>query len=161
MCNINGPFKLCTCAEKVDRTKPHWILHRYLQSKEIDPDYGFEFRKGKWKMLEPFERYSYSHSLRHFGKIIGLKKTIKFLNNILPILLLASFLFACDLKPIDYSKKSRKSSYVSESTTQTGRLRKAHARKSISTSKRAFKNRLNSRSYYNRNKNRRKLRKGD
>ncbi len=75
-------------------------------------------------------------------------------------LILASFLFACDLKPIDYSKKRRKSSYVSASTTQTRRLRKAHARKSISRSKRAFKNRLNSRSYYNRNKNRRKLRKG-
>jgi hypothetical protein len=128
---------------------------------EMYPDYGFEFRKGKWKMLEPFERYNYSHSLRHFGKIIGLKKTITILNNILPFLLLVSFLFSCDLKPIDYSKKRRKSSYVSASTTQTGRLRKAHARKSISTSKRAFKNRLNSRSYYNRNKNRRKLRKGD
>ncbi len=220
MCNINGPFKLCTCAEKVDRTKPHWILHRYLQSKEeiqligefsnpdpdqlrsernlkrrlnlvnifdfeyepvegdflelflcpdiededdeeMYPDYGFEFRKGKWKMLEPFERYNYSHSLRHFGKIIGLGKTITALKNTLPFLLLVSFLFSCDLKPIDYSKKRRKSSYVSASTTQTGRLRKAHARKSISTSKRAFKNRLNSRSYYNRNKNRRKLRKGD
>jgi hypothetical protein len=73
-------------------------------------------------------------------------------------LFIALFLFACDLKPIDYSMKRRKSSYVSASTTQTGRLRKAHARKSISTSKRAFKNRINSRSYYNRNKNRRKLR---
>jgi hypothetical protein len=31
----------------------------------------------------------------------------------------------------------------------------------VSSSKRAFKNRINSRSYYNRNKNRRKLRKGD
>jgi hypothetical protein len=162
MCNINGPFKLCTCADKVDRTKPHWILHRYLQSKEeIDPDYGFEFRKGKWKMLEPFERYSYSHSMRHFGKIIRLGKTITTLKNTLPFLLLVSLLFACDLKPIDYSKKRRKSSYVSASTTQTGRLRKAHARKSISTSKRAFKNRLNSRSYYIRNKNRRKLRERD
>jgi hypothetical protein len=53
---------------------------------EMDPDYGFEFRKGKWKMLEPFERYSYSHSLRHFGKIIRLGKTITTLKNTLPFL---------------------------------------------------------------------------
>ena len=34
MCDVNGPFKLCTCGTNVDRTKPHWILHRYIQSKE-------------------------------------------------------------------------------------------------------------------------------
>ncbi len=34
MCDVNGPFKLCTCDTNVDRTKPHWILHRYIQSKE-------------------------------------------------------------------------------------------------------------------------------
>ena len=71
------------------------------------------------------------------------------------------FLFACDAKPIDYSKRIHKSSYARAGSTQTGSLRKAHARKGISTSKRAFKNRLNSKSYYNRNRNRRKLRKGN
>lgn len=34
MCDVNGPFKLCTCENKVDRNKPHWNLHRYTQSKE-------------------------------------------------------------------------------------------------------------------------------
>jgi hypothetical protein len=34
MCDVNGPFKLCTCDTSVDRTKPHWILHRFIQSKE-------------------------------------------------------------------------------------------------------------------------------
>ncbi len=34
MCDVNGPFKLCTCDTVVDRTKPYWILHRYIQSKE-------------------------------------------------------------------------------------------------------------------------------
>jgi len=81
--------------------------------------------------------------------------------NILSFLLLSTFLFSCDLKPIDYSKKTRKSSYSRASNTQTGQRRKAHARMGVSSSKRAFKNRINSRSYYNRNKNRRKLRKGE
>ena len=75
--------------------------------------------------------------------------------------LVAIFLIGCDAKSIDYSKRTRKSSYVRAGSTQTGWLRKSHARMGVSSSSRAFKNRLNSRSYYNRNKNRRKLRKGD
>lgn len=78
--------------------------------------------------------------------------------SILYTTLVAIFLLSCDAKPIDYSKRTRKSSYVRAGSTQTGRLSKSHARMGVSTSKRAFKNRLNSRSYYNRNKNRRKLR---
>jgi len=89
------------------------------------------------------------------------EKLIAYFKNIIPLLLIALFLFSCDLKPIDYSKKTRKSSYARSSTTQTGQRRKAHARMGVSSSKRAFKNRINSRSYYNRNKHRRKLRKGD
>ncbi len=83
------------------------------------------------------------------------------MKKLLYIFLLPILLFACDLQPIDYSKKTRRSSFTRSSVTQTGRLRKAHARKGVSTSKRAFKNRINSRGYYYRNKNRRKLRKGD
>lgn len=26
MCDVNGPFKLCTCSEKIDKSIPHWIL---------------------------------------------------------------------------------------------------------------------------------------
>ena len=26
MCDLNGPFRLCTCSDDVDYTKPHWIL---------------------------------------------------------------------------------------------------------------------------------------
>jgi hypothetical protein len=80
---------------------------------------------------------------------------------LLGISFLAFFLFSCDLKPIDYDKRTRKSSYVGAGSTQTGRVSKSHARRGVSLSSRAFKNRLNSRSYYNRNKNRRRLRKGD
>ena len=26
MCDLNGPFKLCSCSGEVDLSKPHWIL---------------------------------------------------------------------------------------------------------------------------------------
>lgn len=26
MCDVNGQFKLCTCSEKIDKTKPYWVL---------------------------------------------------------------------------------------------------------------------------------------
>ena len=35
MCDVNGPFKLCTCDSDLDRKKPHWILHRIIQSREV------------------------------------------------------------------------------------------------------------------------------
>ena len=28
MCDLKGPFKLCTCSDKIDKKKPHWILER-------------------------------------------------------------------------------------------------------------------------------------
>jgi len=257
MCDINGPFKLCTCESSVDRSKSHWVLHRHLQGREktemmgefstpdpyttiserslqrrlnsvnvfdfayepeegdylelflnpeieddeeFYPEYSLEFRKAKWRLLDTFESYYFTHKKTISGEIIGpkseltiafeqfkahaseqqlhnfryfsnqhidptVKRTrkglIAYFKNIIPLLLIAVFLFACDLKPIDYSKKTRKSSYARSSTTQTGQRRKAHARMGVSSSKRAFKNRINSRSYYNRNKHRRKLRKGD
>jgi hypothetical protein len=34
MCDVNGPFKLCTCNTNVDKSKPYWVLHRYIQSRE-------------------------------------------------------------------------------------------------------------------------------
>jgi hypothetical protein len=34
MCDVNGPFKLCTCSSDIDRTKPHWVLHRFIQSRD-------------------------------------------------------------------------------------------------------------------------------
>ncbi len=83
------------------------------------------------------------------------------MKRILFITLVHIFLIGCDAKPIDYNKRIRKSSYVRAGSTQTGSISKSHARRGISLSSRAFKNRLSSRSYYNRNKNRRKLRKGD
>ena len=26
MCDLNGPFRLCSCSSHIDYTKPHWIL---------------------------------------------------------------------------------------------------------------------------------------
>ena len=26
MCDLNGPFRLCSCSDNIDYTKPHWIL---------------------------------------------------------------------------------------------------------------------------------------
>lgn len=26
MCDLNGPFRLCTCSADIDYTKPHWVL---------------------------------------------------------------------------------------------------------------------------------------
>ncbi len=83
------------------------------------------------------------------------------MNNLFYLSILSIFLVGCDSKPIDYFKRTRKSSYVRAGSTQTGRLSKSHARRGVSLSSRAFKNRLNSRSYYNRNKNRRKLKMND
>ncbi len=74
------------------------------------------------------------------------------------IIQLSYFLIGCDAKPIDYNKRIRKPSYVRAGSTQSGRLNKSHARSGVSLSSRAYKNRLNSRSYYSRNKNRKKLR---
>ena len=28
MCDVNGQFKLCTCSEKIDKTKPYWVLNK-------------------------------------------------------------------------------------------------------------------------------------
>ena len=57
MCDVNGPFKLCTCGSKVDKLKPYWILHRYLQSKE-------EYQLlGQFYLPNPYDKIS-SRSLK-------------------------------------------------------------------------------------------------
>ena len=35
MCDVNGPFKLCTCDSDLDLKKPHWILHRFIKTREV------------------------------------------------------------------------------------------------------------------------------
>ena len=36
MCDLNGPFRLCTCSSDIDYTKPHWILRMNTTPEEID-----------------------------------------------------------------------------------------------------------------------------
>lgn len=36
MCDVNGPFKLCTCSKEVDKNKPHWILKSVRNNSEFD-----------------------------------------------------------------------------------------------------------------------------
>jgi len=36
MCDLNGPFRLCTCSSDIDYTKPHWILRMNTTSEEED-----------------------------------------------------------------------------------------------------------------------------
>lgn len=36
MCDLKGPIRLCTCSEKIDRTKPHWILNTHCSKKHVE-----------------------------------------------------------------------------------------------------------------------------
>ena len=38
MCDIIDGFKLCTCKDKVDKSKPHWILERLIKKENIIRD---------------------------------------------------------------------------------------------------------------------------
>lgn len=63
MCDVNGPFKLCTCDASVDKTKPHWILHRYIQSKEV------LLGVGQFNFPDPFETISIRSLKRRLNSI--------------------------------------------------------------------------------------------
>ena len=34
MCDVNGPFKLCTCSEKINKKKPYWVLKSNRKDEE-------------------------------------------------------------------------------------------------------------------------------
>ena len=36
MCDLNGPFRLCSCSADVDYTKPHWILRMNSTNERIE-----------------------------------------------------------------------------------------------------------------------------
>ena len=67
------------------------------------------------------------------------------------------FLIGCDVQ--DTRERKSKSIYVKPYVTQSGKLVKGKVRKSWSSSPNRIKNQNRSKSYYNRNPNRRKLRK--
>jgi hypothetical protein len=35
MCDVNGSFKLCTCADKIDKSKPYWVLKTDRQIEDL------------------------------------------------------------------------------------------------------------------------------
>lgn len=63
MCDVNGPFKLCTCNSDVDKSKPHWILHRHIQSKEVLRAVGL------FNFPDPFETISIRSLKRRLNSI--------------------------------------------------------------------------------------------
>lgn len=50
MCDITGPFKLCTCTGKIDKNMPYWVLHQGVNEK--DPS---QFRMGEPIIPENFD----------------------------------------------------------------------------------------------------------
>jgi hypothetical protein len=73
------------------------------------------------------------------------------------VIFLILFLIGCDIQ--DKKKRKTKSTYVKPYVTQNGKLVSGRVRKSWSSSPNRIKNQNKSKSYYNRNPNRRKLRK--
>lgn len=65
--------------------------------------------------------------------------------------------FGCDIQ--DKKERKSKSTYVKPYVTQSGKLVRGGVRKSWSSSPNRIRNQNRSKSYYNRNPNRRKLRK--
>lgn len=51
MCDVNGPFKLCTCDADLDRKNPHWILHRFIQNREVYNIMGLFRQPDPYKIL--------------------------------------------------------------------------------------------------------------
>ena len=35
MCDLNGPFKFCTCSGKIDKTKPYWVLNKSSRKEDL------------------------------------------------------------------------------------------------------------------------------
>jgi len=52
MCDVNGQFKLCTCSDKIDKTKPYWVLNKgTLKNKNTDLEYVMFLIKQKYNNL--------------------------------------------------------------------------------------------------------------
>jgi len=85
---------------------------------------------------------------------------MNYLRNSLIIVFIFFFLVSfigCDIQ--EKKERKSKSTYVKPYVTQSGRLVKGRVRKSWSSSPNRIKNQNRSKSYYNRNPNRSKLRK--
>ena len=54
MCDLNGPFKLCTCSDKIDKEKPHWILKFVCSSTALIPKRNKTIPEIKIKCFKSF-----------------------------------------------------------------------------------------------------------
>ena len=66
MCDLNGPFKLCTCSNKIDKEKPYWVLERMTSNlKDMIPpiigmfpdnyDFNIDFILNELNNKNPFD----------------------------------------------------------------------------------------------------------
>ena len=63
MCDVNGPFKFCTCDTSVDRNKPHWILHRFIKSR-------LEYHLvGEFNYPDPYQKISIRSLKRRLNSV--------------------------------------------------------------------------------------------
>ena len=71
MCNLNGPFRLCTCSSNLDYSEPHWILHMNSTNEGEDNNgYKFTFKKDKWVLEEWYgEHPIFEHQILKEGVI--------------------------------------------------------------------------------------------
>ena len=40
MCDLNGPFKFCTCSGKIDKKKPYWVLNKSVRKDDFGLGFG-------------------------------------------------------------------------------------------------------------------------
>lgn len=71
MCDLNGPFRLCTCSSNLDYSEPHWILHKNGTNEGEDNNgYKFTFKKDKWVLEEWYgEHPIFEHQILKEGVI--------------------------------------------------------------------------------------------
>ena len=70
MCDVNGPFKLCTCDSDLDLKKPHWILHRFIKTREVINVMGLFYQP------EPYVKISLRSLKRRLNSINVFDKDI-------------------------------------------------------------------------------------
>ena len=40
MCDLNGPFKFCSCSGKIDKKKPYWVLNKSVRKDDLGLGFG-------------------------------------------------------------------------------------------------------------------------
>ena len=64
MCDLNGPFKLCTCSGKIDKKKPYWVLKTNKEN-EID-NHVVDVFSTKFYLHQFLKKYTHKNSKKYF-----------------------------------------------------------------------------------------------